>query len=274
MLSGCAAPSLEQRIESADVIARSAQLQGRVISSRQFNFKVYQRRASSPQAELVVYIEGDGQAWASRRRVSENPTPVNPVALRLAARDPSPALVYIARPCQYLPLATEPNCNTRAWTEARYSSDVVQAFMEVVSRLKAESGSQRLGLVGFSGGGTIAALLAAKRRDVAWLVTVAGNLNPDLWAGIHGVSPLSASLNPVDEARVLENIPQLHLLGKADEVMPAAVAQSYLKAMRRRDMTRIVTIPDQDHGCCWQQIWPRALCENFSRAVSSCANDR
>ncbi len=274
LVSGCATPSLEDRIEIADAIARPIQFQGQTISTRKFNFKVYQRRSSSPQETLVVYIEGDGRSWDSRRRISQNPTPVNPVALRLAARDPSLALVYIARPCQYLPLSTDPRCTPHAWTDARYSRDVVQGFMEILTRLKDESGSRRLGLIGFSGGGTIAALLAAERRDVAWLVTVAGNLNPDLWTRHHGISPLTASLNPVDEAQALEHIPQLHLLGADDAIMPAKVANSYQEAMRRLDRTRIVTIADQAHGCCWDRNWPQPLCANITMAIPSCADSR
>lgn len=51
---------------------------------------------------LRVYIEGDGHAWQSRTRPSADPTPHNPVGLRLALADPSPApLLYLARPCQY-----------------------------------------------------------------------------------------------------------------------------------------------------------------------------
>ena len=36
---------------------------------------------------LTLYLEGDGRAWASRYRLSSDPTPVNPLALRLAAVD-------------------------------------------------------------------------------------------------------------------------------------------------------------------------------------------
>ena len=32
---------------------------------------------------------------------SDNPTPVNPMLLKLATMDKRPNIVYIARPCQY-----------------------------------------------------------------------------------------------------------------------------------------------------------------------------
>jgi hypothetical protein len=58
-------------------------------------------RLGQPGAALSVYIEGDGLAWMSRRRLSRDPTPVDPLALDLAALDPAANVVYLARPCQH-----------------------------------------------------------------------------------------------------------------------------------------------------------------------------
>ena len=269
-LSGCSVPSLQQRIQLADDIARQSQLQATVISTRQFNFKVYQRPTEQAHELLVVYIEGDGRAWTPRQRISSNPTPVNPVALKLATRDSAPALAYIARPCQYLPLAGEPHCTFNTWTDARYSEDIVDAFINVISQLKTQYSSQRVGLIGYSGGGTIAALVAARRQDVSWLVTIAGNLNPDLWTEMHRVSPLTKSLNPIHNAQQLQRLQQLHLVGADDEVMPVTVANSYQASMHKGHRSKIVTVPDQDHGCCWHNIWPQVMCSNLELKSAGC----
>lgn len=46
---------------------------------------------------LRVYIEGDRHAWLSRTRLCADPTPHNPVALKLALADPAPGpLLYLA----------------------------------------------------------------------------------------------------------------------------------------------------------------------------------
>ncbi len=50
---------------------------------------------------MVVYIEGDGRAYVNRRTPSNDPTPGNPMALRLALADPSLRVLYLGRPCQY-----------------------------------------------------------------------------------------------------------------------------------------------------------------------------
>jgi pimeloyl-ACP methyl ester carboxylesterase len=62
--------------------------------------------------------------------------------------------------------------------------------------LKQRSGSTRLTLVGYSGGGTIAVLLAARRSDVAEVITVAANLDVGYWTQRDGLSPLTGSLDP------------------------------------------------------------------------------
>ena len=269
-LGGCFVPSLQQRIQLADDIARQSRLQATVISTQQFKFKVYQRATEQTHTLLILYIEGDGRAWTPRQRISSNPTPVNPVALKLAARDSAPALAYIARPCQYVSLASESRCSFSTWTDARYSNDVVNAFMDVISQLKAQYGSQHIGLVGYSGGGTIAALVAARRQDVSWLVTVAGNLNPDLWTKIHRVGPLTKSLNPIDDRQRLQKLQQLHFVGADDEVMPVAVANSYQAKLGNDHRSKVVVVKNQDHGCCWQNIWPQLMCSNIGVNTASC----
>ena len=107
-LAGCAtglvrdtAPALEDRHAAAARIAQTADLEPSVLALSPFAIQSYRRGAGE---DVTIYIEGDGFAWVSRRQPSTNPTPVNPLALRLAATDPSPAVAYLARPCQYVPL--------------------------------------------------------------------------------------------------------------------------------------------------------------------------
>ena len=60
---------------------------------------------------LFVYVEGDGTPWIREHRLSIDPTPVNPVLLRLML-PASHAAIYLGRPC-YFGLATSPGCNSR-----------------------------------------------------------------------------------------------------------------------------------------------------------------
>lgn len=228
-----------------------------VVSAGAFELTTLERRRTDSE-RLVVYIEGDGRAYRTRRRASSDPTPRRPVSLELARRDPSPWVLWIGRPCQYLDGAALARCDRRFWTTHRYAAAVVEAIDAVIDRA-VERGARRLGLVGWSGGGTVAALVAARRDDVAWLVTVAANLDHSAWTRLHGVAPLVGSLNPVDAADRLRALPQLHLAGEDDEIVPPAVVRSYLAALGEVPHARLEVIEGFDHHCCWPERWPALI---------------
>ena len=104
-LSGCAmTPDPTQRRQSADDLAGAGGLSKTKVAATGFVLVAYQR-FNVPGAPLTVYIEGDGYAWKTRRSLSNDPTPTDPIALRLALQDPAANLVYLARPCQYVETA-------------------------------------------------------------------------------------------------------------------------------------------------------------------------
>lgn len=203
---------------------------------------------------LAVYIEGDGQAFATPSMPSRDPTPATPTALRLALAHGGPA-AYVARPCQFTTPATARGCHVAYWTSHRYAPEVVEAVGAAVDDLKRRSGARNVVLVGYSGGGAVAALLAARRRDVAGLVTVAANLDVEDWVRRDGLAPLAGSLNPADQAAALRGLPQVHLVGRRDEVVAPAVVRSYLARLNGGDAARLVELADYDHQCCWVRSW-------------------
>lgn len=208
---------------------------------------------------LRVYIEGDGRAWLSRRRPSPDPTPGNPVALRLAARETGrePAL-YLARPCQYVQGEDRRSCTTAVWTGARLSEEVIRSLDAAISEAQQRTGTRQVALFGYSGGGGAAVLLAERRNDVVFLGTVAGNLDHAAWTRIHGVSPLRESLNPMDAAASVRALPQLHLSGDADTVVPPEISRSFCAAVGEAAQCRVV--PGMTHGGAWETVWtPPAL---------------
>ena len=82
-------------------------------------------------------------------------------------------------------------------------------------------------MIGFSGGGAVAILVSAQRRDVTGIRTVAGNLNHKVWTTYHNVNPLKGSLNAVDVANKVSDIPQIHYVGDLDRNIGLRLAESF-----------------------------------------------
>ena len=226
-----------------------------------FKLRIYHKGLESRPDRLVVYIEGDGFAWRRKGVLSSDPTPKNPVALKLAARDPRPAVLYIARPCQYLDSQDLEDCPSKYWSSHRYADEVISSINDVIDRSRKHAGASTVDLVGYSGGGDIAALVAARRFDVSSLVTVVANLDIDAWTRLHDVSPLTGSLNSADIAEHIQNIPQYHFVGASDNIVPMPVTESYLKRITDRSHVMIERITGFDHECCWADSWPELLCK-------------
>lgn len=239
---------------SATYLVREAGWEWAVKSAGTFDLAMA-RRPGPRSAVLVVYLEGDGFAYATSRRRSMDPTPTDPLALRLALQQPgSVAVAWLARPCQYGPRSR--NCHSDYWTIARFAPEVVESASIALDGLKDDvGGASRLILVGYSGGGALAAILAQRRSDVAAIVTVAANLDVGAWTTEHGLTPLSRSMDPAVDAALLSRIPQIHFVGADDRIVGPGIARGFAARMAAGAAVTIVIVPGQDHGCCWAKRW-------------------
>jgi dienelactone hydrolase len=258
-VTGCVTSSPHMRQEVATRLASPAWLVKREIPAGPFALTAYERMHTR-FASADVYIEGDGTAWVSKKRMSLNPTPKNPVALHLATRDNADNVAYLSRPCQYSGmLDPEANCSEEFWTGKRYSPEVLAAYNAALDEMKTRYDIEGFNLVGFSGGGTIAALLAAQRSDILSIRTVAGNLDHKAHSAWHQVAPLDASLNPPDFADTLKNVPQYHFIGGQDEVVPPAILHSYLQSLGPTACVQYKFIQEAEHEEGWVDKWPELL---------------
>lgn len=208
---------------------------------------------------LHVFLEGDGKAWLSRNRPSGDPTPGRPTAFLLASKSTASPVLYLARPCQFTEDGECRNCITPFWTSARFSEPVVHDMGQAIDQAMRLTGADRLVLIGYSGGGAVALLLAARRHDVAMVVTVAGNLDHAYWTRLHHVSPLRDSLNPVDRLPDLERVRQVHIVSREDAVMPPCVAEQFLERMADPGKAEIIILPSPGHGGPWEDVVPAIL---------------
>jgi pimeloyl-ACP methyl ester carboxylesterase len=145
-------------------------------------------------------------------------------------------------------------CSPLLWTYQRYGPDVIAAMMEALTSFMREYRYTGLVLIGHSGGGALALLLAQHFAATREVVTLAGNADIDVWADLHGFTRLQGSLNPASVPG--GEFAEMHLLGGRDEVIPAAVFQPVL---RKRQNAQIAIIPGFDHVCCWEKLWPDIL---------------
>ena len=269
-LAGCSAiPDPGQRADTAARLAQAQSWQAHRFQAGPFELLAYTSFSpASPQpgvndpSPLFLYVEGDGLAWVTGRTPSADPTPRNPVALQLALAQqrarPAQPVAWVARPCQYAD-AERTGCPQRYWTDARFAPEVIDALDHAATVLKQRAGATSLVLVGYSGGGAVAALLAARRSDIAALITVAGNLDHAAWTRHHRVRPLADSLNPADIAPQLAGLKQRHFIGQSDTVISPDLANQWPAPLQGPDRRHLTILKGQDHGCCWEQAWPGLL---------------
>ena len=259
VISACATPSPEMRRQQADKLATTQHWHRMSIPTQTFDIAAYIPNHTSVKDILTIYIEGDGLAWTSKYRRSPDPTPNNPLALKLALRHPAGNAAYLARPCQYITNTHARNCSAKYWSSHRFAPEVIAASNEAITVLKARLQAKELILVGYSGGGAVAALITARRDDVKRLITVAGNLDHNAWTQRHNISQLDGSLNPADAWQVLVEIPQTHFVGANDKIIESAIARSYQRRFPLNKQPQINIIDGVDHHCCWPDRWGEIL---------------
>ena len=264
LMSPCSPLPLETRQERIVDTARTFDMKRRNIKAFPFELTSFYR-AGKQGAPTRIYIEGDGLAYLSRFEISHDPTPTDPMALRLAGADPNRELniAYLARPCQMTKslqtISEDQACSPHLWTHARFSETVISAMNQAIDDIKAFNASEEIELIGFSGGAAVALLVAARRDDVALVRTVAGNLDHTVVNSFHNVDQLDKSLNPVDEAKSLRSIPQMHFVGGKDRIIPEEIYLSYFQSIGEPSCMEHHVVPAADHNSGWQERWPMLL---------------
>lgn len=245
-LGGCQSPQ-----ERLGELADQHQQRLQTLDSQPFPLLLGVPVQAPAAVRMRVYLEGDGQAWATPSQPSLDPSPRDLLVARLAFSDPTPSL-YLARPCQFV---TAPGCAASLWTSRRFGSDVLGSLDGALDLIKARYGNQTFELVGYSGGAALALLLAARRDDVTSVQTLAGNLSPRYWVQLRQLSPLEGSLEPLDYRERLRAVTQRHLAGDADSVVPAGVLHHYLDGLGEARCVQTVSLAQVSHHTGWEQAW-------------------
>ena len=221
-----------------------------LVKGGDFWITTYQK-VTNKHKPYVYYIEGDGAAFNGKYRVSRNPTPRRQMLIKLASMDDRPNVVYIGRPCQYTPMELNPKCNMQYWTDKRLSDDSVQSMNDVINSI---NNNHKFSLIGFSGGGGIAVLIAARNYMTKDIITISANLDHVAFTTHHNVTPMIGSLNPIDYAKQVKHIPQLHISGGRDTIIPPFIADKFVqKASSSCVKQQIFKDISHNHG--WEKVW-------------------
>lgn len=246
-------PSHQERTTLSDQLASANGFQKSFIKTHSFTLTVYSRLKSVGQP-IHIYIEGDGVSWISRTKSSNDPTPDQPLVLKLATLDTAENVAYLARPGQYAEENT-PDCDPVYWSNKRFSEEVIESMNEAVSALASRAATKQIHLIGYSGGAAVAVLIAARRSDIMSIKTIAGNLNSKAVCQYHHVNPLEGSLDPFSVARKIKSIPQRHFVGSKDQIVPLFIAQSFVREEGARDDRQITVVPGVSHSSGWEKMW-------------------
>jgi len=225
-----------------------------------------------PANEIVVVIEGDGRPWKGPGVLALDPSPPEPLMLGWYQQWQGNA-IYLGRPCYFGAKELQPprppvviqtslrlnTCDPYWFSMGRYSQPVIQSMVNVLKGLLPRGA--RVVLLGHSGGGTLAMLVASQFEQVTAVMTLAGNLNVGQWVRYHGYTPLYGSLDPATEALLPPDIEQLHMANQGDtEILPEWIEvetkrQSGLYIQWPEKTDESLTLPGhQDWRARWNDI--------------------
>ena len=219
--------------ERYDAETEDTGLARRIIAGQGFRHAVFEKPGAG--AVLHVYLEGDGSPLVGNRLPASDPTPRAPLMPDLMVQDPAPA-VLLGRPC-YHGLKNDAGCAPVHWTSARYGEAVVASMAAAVRRLAAETGHPRVLLIGHSGGGVLALLMAPRVPEAVGVIALATDPDPHGWAAHHGLPPLDGSLSPRDRP---SGVGELFVVGLDDRIVPPART---LALIGQRPSARLLRYP-------------------------------
>lgn len=226
----------------------------RMMDGNGFKHVVFAPEAQARGKSLHVYIQGDGKPFISSRHPSPDPDGDICPVFKLMALDPAPKAL-MGRPC-YNGLAHSRNCGTYYWTLGRYSPQIVSSLVLCLKKIAIDY--REITLVGISGGGTLAVLVAEYVDKVNRIITMGANLDVNTWAHKHRYTPMTASMDPMRAKGPSPDVRQTHLAGGKDDNVPWTIIHSYCLRHQNAEM---VMVPEASHTGPWEQAFVKALAD-------------
>ena len=246
-LSACALPDKDKRLENINNINKRDFIKN---VYRTTYFEIYSLNKIKNSGKLIIYIEGDGVSWIDRYTISSDPTPIDPLAFKLAKIDENDNVIYLARPCQYI---NSGNCNNKQiWTVSQYSEAVLSSYREIIDKLEQFN---EIHVVGYSGGAGIALYLGSiNNKKIKSIRTIAGNINHNQLTKMSNLSPLKGSINFNLVEKKIKNISQIHYFGNNDDVIPNDLHLDFYERNKNSSCIKIKEV-NATHHKGWLNFW-------------------
>ena len=212
-------------------------------------FEIYSLNKISNSKKLIIYIEGDGLSWIDNYTISSNPTPIDPLAFRLAKIDQNENIIYLARPCQYI--QTDICKNNKIWTVSQYSEPVLSSYKAIIDSL---SQFEEIHIVGYSGGAGVAMYLGSSNDNIKSIRTIAGNINHDEFVQLRNFTSPKNSVDFFSIEKKIKNISQIHYFGKNDKVIPRDLHLNFFKRNEGDNCVKIKEV-QATHNEGWSNFW-------------------
>ncbi len=250
-LISCSSDQL--RINKAFDIAQQNNFTPCVINTSTFPLQIFSQNHNSKHA--IIYLEGDGLVINKYGDVALNPTPTDPMALRLAAVDVRPLTkLVISRPFHYVKGDSRNDDVSKYWTTARYSPEVIRSIIETIKSCQQRFRFETIELVAYSGGASVALLLIPHFKSITRIISFAGNLDHKSWTRYHHTGPLLESLDPMENMAAISPVPQIHFVGSSDDNTTVGLAQAYKKRINSNNIS-VVTIKGFEHDSNWPSVF-------------------
>jgi len=215
----------------------SSQFEAKQIETKAlFPFAVWEKTTIQKGRPLHIYFEGDG-----------DPNPYHKVAFDFAQQDPTSNVVYVARPCQWV---DKKICSQKPqiYKEARFHPEIMREMKELTEYLIRKHQASSVTLIGYDGGAVIA-LNMASQLPINKVITIAGITDILAYNTYHNLPEIDPDdlENPVDNLDLLEQVPQVHYVGKDDEVTPRRLVERFVSRMKNPKSAVVKVVPGTGH---------------------------
>ena len=265
LLSACYLPTMDMKRQTVMRLAVPSGMFERQIKAEPYALTSFER-IHRKNSVATIYIEGGQMVWDDFLKEREVATPTNPLALHMATRDLADNVVWLARPCQfnYDVKLDGSVCTREEWAQGRYSLTNLRAMNAALDNIQKKYNFKGFHLVGVHDGAGVAIHLAASRKDILSLRTVAGMLDTDVFNQVympekHEVVTDRTSNNPGMHAAHLARLPQHHFVGEWDDIVGPAMAQNFRHKAGNSSCVRVSEVKGVTNEKGWVNRWPDLL---------------